>query len=98
MASSENYFVSEHSQVYILRKQEFKVSQLIAILIKMVCFGMKLEKLAWEREVVGQLICVFGQRKEIMSWLPYDFTMMSLPIKAPSGDKTSSEEGNNTLL
>ena len=39
MTSSGNFFISEHSQVYIFRKQEFKVSQLMEILIKMVWLG-----------------------------------------------------------
>ena len=59
---------------------------------------VKLENLAAEREVVGQLIFVFGQRHEMMSWLLYDVIMMSLSVEAPSGDKTSSEEKDITLL
>ena len=34
MASSENSLVSERSQVYILKKQGFKVSQIMEIMIK----------------------------------------------------------------
>ena len=34
MASSENSFVSERSQAYIFRKQEFKVSQIMENLYK----------------------------------------------------------------
>ena len=34
MTSCENSFVSEHSQAYNFRKQEFKVSQIMEILYK----------------------------------------------------------------
>ena len=53
---------------------------------------MKLENLAGEREVVGHLICGFGQPQEMMSLLLYDVIMMTLSVKSPSGDETSSEE------
>ena len=67
MASSESSFISEHSQAYIFRKQEFKVSQIIEILYKsknwVIKWSVKLENLAGEREVVGQLICVLVNNK-----------------------------------
>ena len=59
---------------------------------------VKLENLAGEWEVVVQLIYVFGQQQEMMSWLLYDVIMMSLHVEAPSGDQTSSEERDITLL
>ena len=52
-------------------------------------FLVKLENLAWEREVVGQIIC-FCQRQEMMSWLLYDVIIMSLIVEAPYGGETSS--------
>ena len=70
MAFSENSFVLR-SQAYIFRKQEFKVSQIMEILYKSKNWVIKwsvvkLENQAGERELVGQLICVFGQRQELM--------------------------------
>ena len=59
---------------------------------------VKLENLAGERGVVGQLICDFGQKQEIMSRLLYNDIMMLLPVEALSGDETSSEERDITLL
>ena len=59
---------------------------------------VKLENLAGVREVVGQLICVFGQQQEMMSCLLYDVIMMSLSVEALSGDEISSEERDITSL
>ena len=44
---------------------------------------VKLENQAGERELVGQLICVFGQRQELMQWFLYDVIMMSFPVESP---------------
>ena len=48
--------------------------------------------------MVGQLICVFGRRQEIMSRLLCDVIMLLFPVEAPSGGETSSEERDITLL
>ena len=53
---------------------------------------LKLENLAGERQVIGQLILCFW------STTGNDVIMMSLPVKALSGDETSSEERDITLL
>ena len=73
MASIENSNVSERSQAYNCRKQKIKVSQIMLILYKSKncvisgLFVVKLENLAREREMVVQLIRVFGQWQETMS-------------------------------
>ena len=81
MASSENAFVSERSQAYIFTKQEFKVSQIMAILYKSKKWVIKWDingetgESAVEREVRPINLCFWSTiENDVM--IAYDVIMM----------------------